>query len=307
VSPAVAGGNFDETTSAIVITFSAEIDTLAASNITLTPGATGAAKNGELAHTGGTVVYTLPVTGITQGGTVGLSFTDPEGYHIGGAAEASVAVKYFAVVSDTDLELDDRVTAPVQNAAPDTRFSAPASYNGVITWYEENKTTEAPANFAAGTVYAAKITLTVQSGYTLAGLASSAFTYAGDSKVTYADGIVWISFPPTANTSVTVTFVVGDANDLTYGNPSASLDGASISRKGAATVTVAFPTTGYTDRVWYLDDRSPTSLSSASISLWPTQIPIGWHTIRFEGTGTGDGGTVEGRLYTKTVSFQITE
>jgi uncharacterized repeat protein (TIGR02543 family) len=104
------------------------------------------------------------------------------------------------------FDLTTLVTAPVKGATPTTEINEP-QYAGTITW------DPADATFGASTAYQAKVSLTVKTGYTFAGLSANSFyhTYTG-AAATNPEGsgntlIVTISFPETAAlTQNTITF-----------------------------------------------------------------------------------------------------
>ncbi len=98
------------------------------------------------------------------------------------------------------LALDTLVTAPVKDAAPDTTAIDETQYLGTIAWFESDGTTPVGDNFAASTVYVAKVSLTAKTGYTLTGVAENSFTYTGVTSIANAadSGVVTITFPATA-------------------------------------------------------------------------------------------------------------
>jgi formylglycine-generating enzyme required for sulfatase activity len=64
-----------------------------------------------------------------------------------------------------------------------------------VAW-KESDGTALSGNFAAKTVYKAVVTLTAKSGYTFNGFAGT-FSHTGATTVSYADGLVTITFPAT--------------------------------------------------------------------------------------------------------------
>ncbi|MDR1932345.1 MAG: hypothetical protein LBQ57_05915 [Spirochaetales bacterium] len=86
-------GSSTKTTTALYLTFSADITGLAAADITITGGSTGATK-GALTGPGANHVYTLGVTGITQGGEITVAVAK-QGYGINPASR-NVTVNYYA-------------------------------------------------------------------------------------------------------------------------------------------------------------------------------------------------------------------
>lgn len=97
------------------------------------------------------------------------------------------------------LNLSTLVTAPVKDATQSTTAISAVQYTGTIAWFEADGTTSVTGDFAASTVYVAKVTLTANAGYTLTGVVADTFTYAGASVTNEADaGVVTITFPATA-------------------------------------------------------------------------------------------------------------
>ena len=91
-----ANGSTTATTTALTLTFDKDIEGLAAADITLNGGSTGAVK-GALQKIG-TGIYTLNVTGITAGGTVTASAVKT-GYSITGGPK-TVQVYYHTQVTE---------------------------------------------------------------------------------------------------------------------------------------------------------------------------------------------------------------
>jgi hypothetical protein len=94
--------------------------------------------------------------------------------------------------------LANAIVAPATGATPVYVFTSPdsAQYGGgEVAWDPE---IAEGGTFAEG-VYVAKVTLTAKDGYTLAGLAANAFSYAGATGITFnaADGLVTVTFDKT--------------------------------------------------------------------------------------------------------------
>ena len=85
-----ANGSSSVTTTKLTLTFDKDITDLAATDITLTAGTTGATR-GELTKLAGTGVYELAVSGIVASGTVSVSVSSP-GYAITGTQTVDVFV-----------------------------------------------------------------------------------------------------------------------------------------------------------------------------------------------------------------------
>ena len=68
------------------------------------------------------------------------------------------------------------VPRPVKGATPVTKVFETAEYRGDISWFQSDGTTPLVGNFAASTVYVAKITLTVKAPYSISGTPANKFT-----------------------------------------------------------------------------------------------------------------------------------
>jgi hypothetical protein len=99
--------------------------------------------------------------------------------------------------------LDNKVRAPVRDAAPNTTAINEIQYTGTIAWQTEGGAAHT-GPFAAATVYKAVVTLTAKTGYTFTGLGANSFTYSGAASITNAvnSGTVTITFPATTATVV---------------------------------------------------------------------------------------------------------
>jgi hypothetical protein len=112
----------------------------------------------------------------------------------GNKSLGSLIVESLAKQVD-DLDLAQYITAPVANAAPDTRAIVGTQYTGSVVWARNPGAI--PGNFLQGTVYRALVTLTANGGYTFAGLEyKDSFKYSGATSVTTGlNGSVTIIFP----------------------------------------------------------------------------------------------------------------
>jgi hypothetical protein len=118
-------------------------------------------------------------------------------------------------IVNAGLVLDTLVTAPAKDAAPNTTAINETQYTGTIAWKESDGTANAPATFAASTVYKAIVTLAAKAGFTFTGIGANAFSYTGATTVTNAanSGVVTITFPATAaalSTDAGLTTVLGE-------------------------------------------------------------------------------------------------
>jgi hypothetical protein len=91
------------------------------------------------------------------------------------------------------------VTRPVKGATPVTNVFETAEHSGTISWFQSDGITPLVGNFAASTVYVAKITLTVKPPYYISGTPANKFTVEHASVVTNLinSGIVTAVFPAT--------------------------------------------------------------------------------------------------------------
>jgi hypothetical protein len=114
----------------------------------------------------------------------------------------------------SEFNLSGKVTAPVAWAAPVRTFSQTSQYdasgpNGTnVAWQESNGTpvSSAPGTiFVPNTVYKAVVSLAVLGGWTFDGVPADAFAYTGADTVTNSadSGVVTITFPATANNTIT--------------------------------------------------------------------------------------------------------
>ncbi|MHB1404441.1 MAG: hypothetical protein ACYCV0_02495 [Desulfitobacteriaceae bacterium] len=136
--------------------------------------------------------------------TLGSGFNSPFGVAVDGSGNIYVAdtnnnaikkISWGATAVNA-LALDSLVTAPVKGATPGTTAIDQTQYTGTVAWYESDGTTPVTGNFAASTVYKAKVTLTAKTGYTLTGVAQNSFTYTGAASVANAADSGTVTSPP---------------------------------------------------------------------------------------------------------------
>jgi hypothetical protein len=107
-------------------------------------------------------------------------------------ATVKVVVTPVATATTISTLAINGVTAPVTTATPVATIADNGQYTGTVTWAP----TDNP--FIASTTYAATITLTPDSGYTLTGVAANSFTVTGATTTNAADsGVVTAVFPTT--------------------------------------------------------------------------------------------------------------
>jgi uncharacterized repeat protein (TIGR02543 family) len=180
-----ANGSSSETTTALTLTFNQDIDGISAADITLTAGSTGITK-GALTKIE-TGVYELEVSGITEGGSVGVTVSKT-GYAISSNVK-NVNVYYVVIINIAAI---DGVTAPVNGGTPVIAVTENIQYSGTVSWFPAVSGT-----FDSGIQYTATITLTVKSGYTMQGVAANFFTVTGAASVNNNanSGVVTVVFP----------------------------------------------------------------------------------------------------------------
>lgn len=191
----------------------------------------------------------------------------------------------------TALALDTLVTAPVKDAAPNTTAIDATQYSGTIAWFESDGTASVSGNFAASTVYVAKVTLTAKSGYTLTGVAQDSFTYTGAAITNAADsGEVTITFAATVAPEQVATPVV-----------SVSKDSADNREAG---VTLSVEAVGGVTFYYTLDGSTPTSGSTQYTNIVtltaPNQDEAATITIKVIGIKAG---LTDSEVATKTVTY----
>jgi len=104
------------------------------------------------------------------------------------------------------------VTPPVKGATPVSVITATDQYTGTVKWSGGPSNGVSPSTFAASSVYAATITITPKTGYTLTGVEKDFFTVAGATSpsitpsqpVSNAEnsGVVTAVFPATASEAI---------------------------------------------------------------------------------------------------------
>lgn len=164
---------------------------------------------------------TITITGnatnhINANDVTNLTFTIAQGKVTGALADlttGNITIDFNDQIV-TELSLDLLVTAPEKGATPVTTAIDKTQYSGTIEWFESDGTTPVAGNFAASTVYVAKVTLTAKEGYTFTGVAENSFTHSGATSVANAadSGVVTITFPAT-EPDYAVTNVVQDPGE----------------------------------------------------------------------------------------------
>jgi hypothetical protein len=173
-----------------------------------------------------------------------------------------------------DLELSDKVPAPVMSGVPVLYFIAP-QYTGNVTW--KTGDTEVDGLFAAGTSYKAEVTLTAASGRTFTGVSSLA-THDGASSVPVSviNGgtmTVTVTFPATGNVPASLVTEL----DLTGMIPRPVRDGTPLRylTETQYTGTVSWTETGgaAVDGLFGVDTRYTGTVSLTAASGWAFRGP----------------------------------
>jgi formylglycine-generating enzyme required for sulfatase activity len=250
-------------------------------------------ENGGTAMSGNFAAATVYQAAITLTAKSGYTFTGFAGtFSYPGAtavnyADGIVTVTFPATAAEGEdtivnagLDLTGEVTAPVRGAAPVTTAIDTEQYTGTVAW-KKSDGTAVSGNFAAATVYQAVITLTAKSGYTFTGFKGT-FSYTAATAVNYANGLVTITFPATADT------VVNAGLDLT-GKVTAPA-------AGAAPVTTAIDTDQYTGTVaWQENGGTAVSGAFAASTVYQAVITLtaksGYTFTGFTGTFSYPGAT----------------
>ncbi len=91
------------------------------------------------------------------------------------------------------------VTKPVKGQTPVTEVFETSEHSGTISWFQSDGTTPLVGNFAASTVYVAKVTITPKAPYYINGTPANKFTIEDATIVTNPinSGIITAVFPAT--------------------------------------------------------------------------------------------------------------
>ncbi|KKT00530.1 MAG: hypothetical protein UV76_C0009G0009 [Candidatus Nomurabacteria bacterium GW2011_GWA2_43_15] len=149
------------------------------------------------------------------------------------------------------------IIAPVTGAAPSLSINSTDQYTATITWNGN------PSTFSAGTIYAATITITPKSGYTLDGVPSNFFTVSGAIMAANNanSGVVAAIFPETEA-------VGGGGIPITINLQ--SISGVTVPVTGATPVLAISATPQYTATISW----SPTAATFAAGTAYTASINI---------------------------------
>jgi hypothetical protein len=91
------------------------------------------------------------------------------------------------------------VAKPVNGEIPVSEVFETAEYTGTVSWFQADLTTPLVGNFAASTVYSAKITITTKPPYSISGTPANKFTVEDAALVLNQvnSGVVTAVFPAT--------------------------------------------------------------------------------------------------------------
>ncbi len=230
---------------------------------TITWGGNSSTFTGGIIYTA-TITIT-PKTGYTLTGVAENFFTVAGAISSTNSADSGVVTAVFPATAATvvnTLALDLLVVTPVNGATPNTTAIDQPQYTGTIAWYESDGTTPVTGNFAASTVYIAKVSLTAKTGYTLTGVGANTFTYTGATVTNSADsGVVTAVFPATAATVVNTL-----ALDLLVVTPV----------NGATPNTTAIDQPQYTGTIaWYESDgTTPVTGNFAASTVYIAKVSL---------------------------------
>jgi hypothetical protein len=149
------------------------------------------------------------------------------------------------------------VTPPATDGTPVSAITATAQYTGTVAWKETSGGSAHTGPFAPSTAYTATITLTAESGFTLAGVGANFFTVAGATTTNAVnDGVITAVFPATNPTVINIAAIGGVTAPVTGGTP----------------VSIITATTQYTGTVTWSPDEDPfepSTVYTATITLTP--------------------------------------
>ena len=170
----VADGGATATTTQLTLTFSQAISGLSAANITVSgvPGVTLGALGGS------GPVYTLPIAGVTGGGSLSVTVASPAGYVISGGP-LSVTIHHFAVTDDDDDDGDDNNDDDNNNDDNDLTDTAVTFISVAANGSATATTTQLTLTFsqAISGLSAANITVSGMTGVTLGTLGGTGPVY----------------------------------------------------------------------------------------------------------------------------------
>jgi hypothetical protein len=149
-----------------------------------------------------------------------------------------------------DLNLTDKVPAPVRGGTPVRYFSAP-QYTGNVAWAVSPGGQALGGIFEEDTRYRAAVTLTAMSGYTLEGISGN-FTHAGALLINHTtEDTVTFTFPATSSSSV----------------PAVTINGVDLTNYLPAPITGATPKTSF-NAVTYTGTAAWTTSAGVPVTLF---------------------------------------
>jgi hypothetical protein len=157
---------------------------------------------------------------------------------------ATQVVETFGLTAIINIAEIAGVTAPVAGATPVSTTTAGTGYTGTVSW--ASSAGALSGNFAGGTIYAARITLTPTSGYTLTGVSANFFTVAGATSVSHDanSGVITAVFPGVIDIGISgLNYPVAEGIPVTTVTPNAQYTGT-VSWSGSPSTFA--PTTIYT-------------------------------------------------------------
>ena len=172
-----------------------------------------------------TATITLtPKTGYTLQGVVANYFTVAGAAPVSNNANSGVVTAVFPATGAAAISIAAiaGVTVPVTGGTPVSSITENEQYRGTVTWLPNISGT-----FAAATQYAATITLTAKTGWTLKGVTSNFFTLAGATSAINNDnsGVVTAVFPMTGAATINVAAIQGLTVPTAGGTPVTNIMG----------------------------------------------------------------------------------
>jgi hypothetical protein len=252
--------------------------------------------SGGAAHTGAfaaaavykAVVTLAAKTGYTFTGVAADSFTYTGAASVTNAVNSGTVTVTFPATAEeggsepavvSAFSLDNKVTAPVKGAIPDTTAINEDQYTGSIAWQTSGGAAYTGA-FAAAAVYKAVVTLAAKTGYTFTGVGADSFTYTGATVTNAANsGTVTVTFPATAGEGGPEPAVVS----------AFSLDGkVTAPVRGAASNTTAINEDQYTGSIaWQTSGGAAHTGAFAAAAVYKAVVTLTAKTsYTFTGVGT---------------------
>ncbi|TAH70371.1 MAG: hypothetical protein EWM47_05415 [Anaerolineaceae bacterium] len=172
----------------------------------------------------------------------------------------------------SNLDLTDKLTAPIMGVIPETIIIEDDQYTGTVYWYDSNSIR--PTKFLGNKVYTATVVLSAKAGYTFKGIEQNIFEYSGATSVTNSASYgffpflnVNIEFPATEETALESIAITTPPSKTAY--------------KYGET----FSTEGMVVKATYNDGTSNTSFSAYTVDIIRA-LTLSDNTITLTANGT---------------------